>query len=82
MNTNEGFFWETLYINLKVHFHTLVIFIFHGLSLGHVSGHVGTCHVDVQQIRIEGLGKLLCLGTKIFKNGPELEGVMTLTVNI
>ena len=31
-----------------------------------------TCHVDVQQIRIEGLEKLICLGTKIFKIGPEL----------
>ena len=31
-------------------------FFFHGLTLGHVSGHMGTCHVDVQQIRIEGLG--------------------------
>ena len=31
-----------------------------------------TCHVDVQQIRIEGLEKLICFGTKIFKIGPEL----------
>ena len=53
-------------------FLTFVIFVFHGALLGHVSGHVGTCHVDVQQIRIEGLGKLICLGTKIFKIGPEL----------
>ena len=44
-----------------------MIFVFHGATLGHVSGHVGTCHVDVQQIIIEGLEKLICLGTKIFK---------------
>ena len=47
-------------------------FYFHGPTLGHVSGHVGTCQMDVQQIRIEGLGKLMCLGTKIFKIGTEL----------
>ena len=53
-------------------FSTFVIFIFHGQALGHVSGHVGTCHVDVQQIRIKGLEKLICLGTKILKIGPKL----------
>ena len=25
-----------------------VIFVFHGPTLVHVSGHVGMCHVDVQ----------------------------------
>ena len=29
-------------------FKSFVIFVFHGPTLGHVSGHVGMCHVDVQ----------------------------------
>ena len=37
-------------------FLTFVIFVFHGAPLGHVSGHVGTCHVDVQQMKKKGLG--------------------------
>ncbi len=52
-------------------FLTFVIFIFHGPSLGHVSGHVGMCHVVVQQVNLE-LGKLICLSTKILKIGPKL----------
>ena len=48
-------------------FLTFDIFVFDGATLGHVSGHVGTCHVDVQQMKKKGLGKLICLGTKIFK---------------
>ena len=38
-------------------FLTFDIFVFHGATLGHVSGHVGTCHVDVQQMKKKGLGK-------------------------
>ena len=50
--------------NLEVGFFSIFgIFVFHGPTLGHVSGHVGTCHMDFQQIRIEGLGKLICSGT-------------------
>ncbi len=29
-------------------FLSFVFFVFHGPTLGHVSGHVGTCHVDIQ----------------------------------
>ena len=47
-------------------------FYFHGPTLGHVSGHVGTCHVDVQKMKKKGLGKLICLGTKILKIGQKL----------
>ena len=53
-------------------FLTFDIFVFHGATLGHVSGHVGTCHVDVQQMKKKGLGKLMCLGTKILKIGSKL----------
>ena len=53
-------------------FSFFVIFVFHGAPLGHVSGHVGTCHVEVQKMKKKGLGKLICLGTKIFKIGQEL----------
>ena len=53
-------------------FLTFVIFVFHGPPLGHVSGHVGTCRVDVQDMKKQGLGKLICLGTKILKIGSKL----------
>ena len=49
-------------------FSTIVIFIFHGPTLG----HVGTCHVVDHQMKKKGLGKLMGLGTKILKIGPEL----------
>ena len=49
-----------------------VIFVFHGATLVHVSGHVGTCQLDVQQMKKKGLGKLICLGTRILKIGPKL----------
>ena len=53
-------------------FSTIVIFIFHGPTLGHVSRHVGTCHMVDHQMKKKGLGKLMGLGTKILKIGPEL----------
>ena len=53
-------------------FSTIVIFIFHGPILGHVSRHVGTGHVVDHQMKKKGLGKLMGLGTKILKIGPEL----------
>ena len=49
-----------------------MIFVFHGAPLGHVSGHMGTCHMDVQEMKKKGLGKLICLGTKILKIGSKL----------
>ena len=53
-------------------FLTFVIFIFHGPTLGHVFGQVGTCHVVDHKMKKKGLGKLICLGTKILKIGPKL----------
>ena len=47
-------------------FSTFVIFIFHGPTLGHISGHVGTCHMVVQQMKIKGLGKLICSIRELF----------------
>ena len=55
-----------------VFFSFFVIFVFHGAPLGHVSGHVGTCHVEVQKMKKKGLGKLICLDTKILKIGSKL----------
>ncbi len=52
-------------------FLTFGIFVFHLAPLGHVSGHVATCHVDVQEMKKKGLGKLMCLGTRILKIGPK-----------
>ena len=46
---------------------TFSTFSLHGETLGHVSGHVGMCHVDIQKMKKKGLGKLLCLGTKNLK---------------
>ena len=70
---DQEFYLKFAHMNLESSFFsTFVFFIFHFSSLGHVSGHLGTCHVDVQQIRIEVLGKLIGLGTKILKIGPEL----------
>ena len=34
-------------------FSTFVIFIFHGPTLGHVFGHVATCHVGVMHIKLK-----------------------------
>ena len=53
-------------------FLTFLTFVFHGAPLGHISGHVGTCHMDVQEMKKKGLGKLICLGTKILKIGLKL----------
>ena len=38
-----------------------MIFVFHGAPLGHV-----------QEMKKKGLGKLICLGTKILKIGSKL----------
>ncbi len=42
-----------------------MIFVCHGATLGHVSGHVGMCHMDVQEN---------------FKNQTKIEGVVALTI--
>ena len=34
-------------------FKTFVIFIFDGPTLGHISGHVDTCHVVVKQMKMK-----------------------------
>ena len=49
-----------------------MIFLFDGQALGHVFGHVGTCHVVTHKIKMKALGKLICLGIKILKIGPKL----------
>ena len=70
---DQVFYLKFANLNLESSFFsTFVIFIFHGPTLGHVSGHVDTCHVVVQQMKMKGFGKLICLGTKILTIGPEL----------
>ena len=50
-------------------FSIFVIFLFDGPTLGHVFGHVGTCHVVTHKMKMKVLGTLICLGTKILKIG-------------
>ena len=46
-------------MNTSAAFSTIVIFIFHGPTLGHVSRHVGTGHMVDHQMKKKGLGKLI-----------------------
>ena len=57
-------------------------YIFHGPTLGHVSGHLGTCHVADHKMKKKGLGKLICLGTKILKIGPNLKEIVAILLLI
>ena len=52
-------------------FLTFVIFVFHGATLGHVSGHMGTCHVDVQQMK-----------KKNFENRIKIKGLIIIIIII
>ena len=45
---------------------------FYGSTLGHVFGHVGMCQVVDHKMKKKGLGKLICLGTRILKIRPKL----------
>ena len=57
---------------LEVGFVSTFVIFFHGPTLGHVSDHVGTYHMVDHQMKKKGLGKLICLGTKILKIGSKL----------
>ena len=56
-------------------FSTFVIFVSHGPTLGHVSDHVGMCHV-------ERSWKADTFRHTIFENRTKIEGVMALTIQI
>ena len=56
---DQVFYLKFANLNLESSFYLIfVILIFHGPTLGHVSGNVSTCHMVGQQMKMKGLGKL------------------------